>query len=134
MGSTLTCVRKGAILTLAIAAVLAAPAVADAKKKPPKLKASTAKKVTKEIAAETASAIDGEQLDDVTLIYVRDWSVGPCERRSRRKVECRYELSGALVELGEEDFPFGCWSSVTVKYKGNQGKKIRTRESEMECA
>ena len=133
MGSTLTCVRKGAILTLAIAAFLGAPAVADAKK-PPKLKASTAKKVTKEIAAETASAIDGEQLDDVTLIYVRDWSVGPCERRSRRKVTCLYELSGALVEFGEEDFPFGCWSSVTVKYKGNHGKNIRTRESEMECA
>lgn len=111
---------------LAAAACLAVPSLADAKK-PPKLKVSTAKRVTTRMAKELSKYMnDDPLLDDGSMMTVDSSSAGPCYRVSWRRVHCRYDLYGSIDDLLGTVIPYDCYDEVRVKYAGRRGRHIRS--------
>src|SRR3954452_17837445 len=102
---------------------VAVPAVAEARA--PKLKLATAKKITKEVAVEVGSTLDGTVFDDGTQDDAREWWVGPCSRKSLRRIGCRYDIYAVRTAPDGTTEEVDCWDRLGIKYPGNTGRRHR---------
>jgi hypothetical protein len=123
--------RAGLCLVVVLLCGVAAPAVAEGSA--PKLKLATAKKVTKEIAIEVGIGMDGTVFGDGTQVDVREWSVGPCSRKSRRRIVCRYDLYSLDTASDGTSEEVDCWARLTVKYAGKTGRRLRVSDHSGDC-
>jgi hypothetical protein len=115
--------RLGLSLVVALVCGAALPGAADASS--PKLKLATAKKVTKEVAVGVGTTLDGTVFGDGTRFDAQQWSVGPCSRKSRRRIVCRYDVYAVSTAPDGTSEAVNCWDRLIVKYAGKTGRKIR---------
>jgi len=116
-----------------LACLLAVPAAAEATTTP-KLKLSTVKHVARQVAVETGRSLDGTTFGDGTKMEVREWSVGPCSRKSRRRAVCRFDVYGSVAAPGSADELFDCRAYVSVKLAGTRSRALRVTVYGAQCA
>jgi len=119
------------VVALFVCAMIALPAMAEATA--PKLKLSAAKRITTQMAVGFAGSFDGTTTGDGTKFDVQEWSIGPCSRKSRRRVACRFDAYGVATDSTGEELRFDCWSYLRVNYTGSSGRRLRTRLYGTDC-
>jgi hypothetical protein len=107
------------VLLVAAAVSLATAPVADGKK-PRKLSETKVRTFLKPIAAELGAQLGEDLKAEGTPVTVAASTVGDCERKNRRRIDCDINVTFRDAQGGD----LTCSLRVSVKYRNKRSRKL----------